>query len=58
VDCAWDPNASWRPLQAGEATDVSTAYGEIMTRCPVARVPIPGAEWPRLGLTSRPLRFM
>jgi cytochrome P450 len=38
VDGAWDPNASWRPLQAGEATDVSSAYSEIMTRCPVARV--------------------
>lgn len=34
----WDPNAAWAPLQGDEAHDVGAAYGEIMSRCPVARV--------------------
>jgi len=49
----WDPNAAWAPLKDDTADDVGAAYGEIMTRCPVARVDeVLGGFWAVLSHDS------
>ena len=49
----WDPNAAWAPLQEDEAHDVGAAYGEIMSRGPVARVDeVLGGFWAVLSHNS------